>query len=84
MCCTGVRVCVCSQIRLQRDVPASAAVLQFVAADILEPVGQQNGESREMYQAQKVLGVIYGASSGASTEAPGSSTASDQQRFRWL
>lgn len=29
---------------------ASNAVLQFVAADILEPVGQQNGDATEMYQ----------------------------------
>lgn len=40
-----------SQIRLQRETPcsfeaASKAVLQFVAADILEPVGQQNGDAR--------------------------------------
>lgn len=77
---TGVCVCVCicSQIRLQRDVPASKAVLQFVAADILEPVGQQNGESTEMYQAQNMLGVIYGASFISSAEGPDSSTASDR------
>lgn len=31
---------------------AYKAVLQFVAADILEPVGQQNGEAMEMHQNQ--------------------------------
>lgn len=87
MCCTDperqlvrarVCVCVCSQIRLQRDVPASKAVLQFVAADILEPVGQQNGESREMHQPQNMLGVIYCASFISSTKGPDSSTGSDR------
>lgn len=45
-------------IRLQRGAPASAALLQFGAADILEPVGQQNGESTEMHQAQKTPGGV--------------------------
>lgn len=31
---------------------AYKALLQFVVADILEPVGQQNGETMEMYQNQ--------------------------------
>lgn len=66
-----------SQIRLQRGAPASKALLQFGAADILEPVGQQNGESTEMYQAQNTLGVIYGSSFSSSTERPDSSTGSD-------
>lgn len=38
-----------SQIRLQGEIPASKALLQIVAADILEPVGQQNEEGTEMY-----------------------------------
>lgn len=67
-----------SQIRLQRGAPASKALLQFGAADILEPVGQQNGESTEMYQAQNTLAVIYGASFSSSTQRPDSSTASDR------
>lgn len=71
-----------SQIRLQRAVPASKAVLQFVAADILEPVGQQNGESTEMYQLQNTLGVIYGASFVSSTERPDSRTGSDRQQYK--
>ena len=31
------------------------AVFQFVAADILEPVAQQNGEAAEMYQSQQIV-----------------------------
>jgi len=46
-----------SKIRLEKETlclfeAALKAVLQFVAADILEPVGQQNGEATEMYQNQ--------------------------------
>lgn len=47
-----------SKIRLAKETlclfeAAYKAVLQFVVADILEPVGQQNGEAMEMYQNQQ-------------------------------
>lgn len=57
---------------------ASKALLQFGAADILEPVGQQNGESTEIYQPLNMLGVIYGAFFSCSTKRPDSSTGSDR------
>lgn len=63
---------------IQRGAPATKALLHFGAADILEPVGQQNGESGEMYQPRNTLRAIYGASFRSSNERPGSSAGGDR------